>query len=128
MKNLNAKQIEQVKKLRTFTSTGHFHGNTKKVGALSLTDIKIIVQKKIDRELLKMPCDTKTNAQRLKWLIKWSKECINTPYFKTLIEGNTGIYYASPTYGHSDYNKSRIFDKTPETLNLMRIFNAIIKN
>jgi len=55
-----------------------------------------------------------------------SLECANTNYFKVLIEGNTGIYYASAAYGHSDYNKSRVFNKTPETLKLMQIFNLIV--
>lgn len=128
MKNLTAKQIEQVKNLNPWGISINFHGNRKKVGALPIELAKIIILKKRSRELIKTACNKKTNTQILKGLIKWSKECINTPYFKTLIEGNTGIYYASPTYGHSDYNKSRIFDKTPETLNLMRIFNALIKN
>jgi hypothetical protein len=125
MKNLNAKQIEQVKAIRTWTNT-RFHGNTKKVDALLLTDIKIIIQKKYVREIAKQSNTKKSNATILRELIKWSKECKGTGYFKTLIEGNTGIYYASPTFGHSDYNKSRIFDKNEQTLNLMRIFNALV--
>lgn len=138
MKNLSAKQIEQVKSLTTFTST-KFHGNTKKVGSLSVSDFKAIVAKKYNRSLGNYVCKNgkvvfsfqfneapKSNAQRVRELIKWSLECKNTNYFKVMIEGNSGIYYAHPEYRHSDYNKSRLFDKTPETLRLMQLFNAIV--
>ena len=140
MKNLSAKQIEQIKSISPFTST-NFHGNTKKIGSLSISDFKAIVAKKYNRRMgnyvskngvlihsfvfKKQP---ETNIQLLRRLINWSLKCKGTNYFKVLIEGNTGIYYAHPFYGHNDYNKSRVFDKNPQTLKLMHLFNSIIKN
>lgn len=125
MKNLTAKQIAQVKEIKTWNST-RFHGNTKKVGSLSVTDFKEIIAKKVSRELAKIDTSKKSNVQKVRELITWSLQTKGTGYFKVLIEGNTGIYYASATYGHSDYNKTRVFAKTPETLKLMGLFNAIV--
>lgn len=125
MKNLTAKQIQQVKEIKTWTST-KFHGNTKKVGSLLVADLKAIVAKKSKRNHAKIDFSKKTNVQIVRELINQSKNSIGTSYFKILIEGNTGIYYASPSYGHSDYNKTRVFAKTPETLKLMNLFNSII--
>lgn len=124
MKNLTAKQIAQVKTIKTWTST-KFHGNAKKAGSLLVADLKGIVAKKVSREVAKI--DTKkSNVQKVRELIKWSLETKGTGYFKVLIEGNTGIYYASAAYGHSDYNKSRVFEKNAVTLRLMELFNAIV--
>ncbi len=125
MKNLSAKQIAQVKEIKTWTST-KFHGNTKKVGSLLVTDLKAIVAKKVSRELAKIDTSKKSNVQKVRELLQWSIQTKGTGYFKVLIEGNTGIYYASPVYGHSDYNKSRVFEKNAETLKLMQLFNSII--
>lgn len=125
MKNLSQKQIEEIKNIPSWTLT-KFHGNQRKVGSLLVSDFKAIVAKKSARQIAKSETGVKSNVQKVKELIRWSLECKGTPYFKTLIEGNTGIYYASPKFGHSDYNKTRVFDKTPETLNLMRIFQNIV--
>lgn len=127
MKNLSSKQIEQVKQLQTCTSVNHFHGNTKKVGSLLLSDIKDIVAKKIKRNILKnASASNKTDVQITKECVNWSIECKGSSYFKTMIEGNTGIYYASAEFGHKDYNKSRLFDKNEKTIKLMHIFNSIV--
>jgi hypothetical protein len=138
MKQLTAEQIAQVKQITTWTST-RFHGNTKKVGHLLISDLKAIVSKKYNRSIgnyvtkngriiypINFKSVQKSNVQKVKELIKWSLEAKGTSYFKLLIEGNTGIYYASPVYGHSDYNKTRLFNKTPETLRLMYLFNKIV--
>lgn len=45
-----------------------------------------------------------------------------TSYYKTIIKGKTGWYYASPTYGHEDYNKTRLFDINPENDKLVENF------
>ena len=66
------------------------------------------------------------HKQRIESLIESSIRAKGTPYFKIMIDGNTGIYYASPVYRHSDYNKTRVFDKTPETLLLMQEFNRVV--
>lgn len=139
MKNLSKKQIEQVKTLTPHTST-RFHGNQKKVGELLVSDLKEVVAKKWNRFAgncvtkngkiiysYEFKQEKKSNIQKLRDLIKWSLECKGSNYFKILIEGNTGIYYAHPDYQHSDYNKSRIFDKNEETLKLMHLFNSIVK-
>lgn len=65
-----------------------------------------------------------TNKQITNECIMLSKKAHGTPYFKVMILGNTGIYYASPIYQHKDYNKTRLFDITDETLKLMMYFNS----
>ena len=125
MKNLTKQQVQQVKTITCWSST-KFHGNTKKVGSFLVADFKAIVVKKVSREVAKIDTSKKSNAQKVRELISWSKETKGTNYFKVLIEGNTGIYYASATFGHSDYNKSRVFAKTPETLKLLQLFNAVV--
>ena len=125
MKNLSSKQIAQVRAIKTWTST-KFHGNTKKVGSLLVADLKAIVAKKVSRELAKIDTSKKSNVQKVRELIQWSIQTKGTGYFKILIDGNTGIYYASPVYRHRDYNKSRVFEKNTETLKLMRMFNAVV--
>lgn len=131
MKNLTAKQIAQVKAINAWDST-KFHGNRKKIGLLSVADFEDIVMKKYRRRLnqpVHYTVDYPKNESKIakvKRLLKWSIECKGTSYFKTLIEGNTGIYYASPVYGHGDYNKSRVFDKNEKTLKLMQLFNKIV--
>lgn len=131
MKNLNAKQIAQVKEIDVWTNT-NFHGNRKFVGSLPVEFLKEIVAKKNKRSANKPAHYTldysknETQIQKVKRLLRWSLECKGTGYFKTLIEGNTGIYYASPVFGHRDYNKSRVFDKNAQTLKLMQLFNSIV--
>jgi hypothetical protein len=51
---------------------------------------------------------------------------ISTPYGKILVVGNTSIYWASPNFGHSDYNKSRAFENTPENRILAKKINAYL--
>jgi hypothetical protein len=125
MKNLSPKQIAQVKEIKTWTPT-KFHGNRKKVGSLPVAVFKAIVEKKVSRSLSNLDTGKKTIYQEAKELINWSKKTKGTPYFKVLIEGNTGIYYASPIYMHADYNKSRVFERNAKTLKLMTLINAII--
>ena len=128
MKNLSVQQIAQVKRLHVW-SNQKLHGNTKKVGFLLLEDYVKIVAKKINRERLKsvdIRSNKSTEYDLLRHLLKRSKDSKNTPYFKVLIEGNKNIYYASPIYGHSDYNKSVAFPKNEKTLKLMDLFNSIV--
>jgi len=127
MKNLTAKQIAQVKEIRTWTST-KFHGNTKKVGSILVSDLKSIVAKKVSRELLKIDVFyKKSDFQKIKELLGRAQQTKGTNYFKIMIEGNTNIYLAHPYYQHSDYNKSRVFPKNEKTLKLMELFNALAK-
>lgn len=128
MKNLNVTQIKEVKEIKTFTNVNRFHGNQKRLqkNGLLIEDIKTIVLTKRNREISQQWSVRLTDVQMLRELIKDSLDSIGTPYFKTLIEGNTGIYYASDVYGHSDYNKTRVFSKNEKTLKLMSLFNSII--
>ncbi len=126
MKNLSKKQIEEVKKINQWSSL-RFHGNTKKVGDFSINNFKSIIEKKINRDYLKLDVSKKSNASIIRDLINNSLKAVGTPYFKILIEGETGIYYASPVYNHHDYNKSRLFDKTPQTIKLMELFNSYVQ-
>jgi hypothetical protein len=126
MTNLTAKQIEQVKQIKAWTST-RFHGNRKKVGGLPIADFRAIVAKKKTREYAKIDTSNKSNIQVVKSCINQSLKAKGSNYFKIMIEGNTNIYYAHPVYGHSDYNKSRLFPKNTQTLKLMQLFNAIVK-
>jgi len=125
MKNLNKKQIEQVKKIKSWTNT-QFHGNRKRVEALTVQQVIEIVSKKQAREIAKYPATPVNIYQRIRSLMVESRRTKGTNYFKVLIEGYSGIYYASPVYGHSDYNKTRVFDSSPLTLKLMNLFNAIV--
>ena len=123
MINLTKKQIEEVKKLQSCSNTS-FHGNRKKINGVPVKLIKEIVEKKRQRE--KGRATTISIESRVKKLLTWSLECKGTNYYKILIEGNTGIYYASPIYLHADYNKSRVCDKNEKTLKLMNLFNKIL--
>lgn len=125
MKKLTNKQIKQVKNITCYQST-QFHGNTKKVGEIFINDFKEIVYKKKQRQLYKHNC-VKTKIEHLKELIAYTIKFKNTTYCKNLILGNTGIYYASINFGHKDYNKTRVFDITPQNLKLMNLFNKIVK-
>jgi hypothetical protein len=122
MRNKEINKIAQIKDLKPWTNL-RFHGNTKKIGLLTINEVKSIVLKKREREKLKFETSTPSEIQLTKELIKESKRSAGTNYFKVLIEGNTGIYYASNIYGHNDYNKTRVFEKNPKTLKLMDVFN-----
>lgn len=125
MRNLNTKQIAEVKNIKAHTYMG-FHANTKKVGLLPIADFKEIVLKKNKRAQYTYSLSKKTPLQVTRELIAISLESKNTNYFKIMIEGNSGIYYASAEYQHSDYNKSRLFEKNEETIKIMNLFNAIV--
>ena len=124
MKNLSKKQIEQVKKIKSWEIT-YFHGNRKKVGVLSVDDFKMIVQKKRTREILKQYSEKVNPAKEVRELLQHAIKYKNTSYCKILIEGNRNIYYASPVYLHSDYNKTRLFPKNEQTVRLTYLFNQI---
>lgn len=62
----------------------------------------------------------------LRGLIEWQKNCIGTPYLKILIEGNKHIYWASPTYGHADYNRTIWADNTPANRKRMQLINKML--
>jgi hypothetical protein len=125
---LSKKQIEEIKKISPFENI-KFHGNRKKIGNLPISLVKEIKEKKQRR---KYGCTIgtapkKSDLGKLVELIKWSLQCKDTNYFKILIEGNTGIYYAHPEFKHQDYNKSRVFDKNENTIKYIDIFNRILK-
>ena len=47
-------------------------------------------------------------------------------YSKILIFGNTNIYWASPIYQHSDYNKSIAMPRTTKNEKLAYLINRIL--
>lgn len=47
-------------------------------------------------------------------------------YTKRLIIGNTHIYWASPVYGHQDYNKSIFADNTPQNRRKAELINNLL--
>lgn len=51
---------------------------------------------------------------------------IRTNYGKILIEGNTRIYWAHPTHGHSDYNKSAAMPNTETNRRAATLINSIL--
>lgn len=127
MQKLTQKQIEEIKKISPFENI-NFHGNRKKINNLPISLVKEIKDKKLRRKYCQIGTSPKkSDLGKLIDLIKWSLQCKNTNYFKVLIEGNTGIYYAHPDYKHSDYNKSRVFDKNENTIKFIEIFNRILK-
>lgn len=131
-------EVETIKSLTTSTFISN-DGRRRKHKNICIKLAREIVMKKRQRAGLELSKGVKSWAlcpkikelqkyKKVKKLLKDSKENINTPYFKTLIVGNTGIYYASPVYGHSDYNKTRVFDKTEKTLKIASIFNRMLIN
>lgn len=126
MKHLSKKQIEEVAAIRTFSRT-NFHGNTKKVGSLPLSLYLSVIEKRKQRELLKHESTAnESEMQKVRRLLFYSQQATGTPYYKIMIDGNTGIYYASPYYGHQDYNKYRVFEKNEKTLRIMNLFNTLL--
>jgi len=127
MKNLTKQQIEQVKTITSFYASNKQHGNRKYHSWFTLLlkdDVKRIIEKKSIRKVLNYPARPKSELAILRELISRSESSINTNYFKVLIEGETGIYFAHPVHQHSDYNKSRVFEKNEKTLRLMDLFNS----
>ena len=59
---------------------------------------------------------------------KWQKDkgLMTTIYAKILIEGNTNIYWASPVYGHSDYNKSVAFENNGVNRKVAQLINKYL--
>lgn len=119
-------QIKTIKGIKPWQSS-NFHGNRKTIGGIPISMYREILEKRRDRELSKISSIGKeSHMERVRKLLHLSMERIGTPYFKVMIEGNSGIYYASPTYMHDDYNKCRLFDKTEKTLKIMQVFNSIL--
>jgi len=134
MKKLNKKQIEQVRiiNIHNSPSPDFFHGNRKKVGELTIDVYREIYEKMLKRYNSKERI--KINEIKTKSYTKIALECYNmskgsfgTNYYKKMVEGNTGIYYAHPIHLHDDRNRTRIFEKNEKTLKIMQIFNSIFE-
>jgi hypothetical protein len=70
--------------------------------------------------------DLKPLNQPVQDVIHYAKEQAKkglNSYTKVLIEGNTSIYWASPVYQHSDYNKSRALENNEKNREVMRVVN-----
>lgn len=57
--------------------------------------------------------------------VRWQKT-LERRYLKILIVGDKHIYWASPAYGHSDYNKSVWRENTPENRRKAEIINKFL--
>jgi len=128
MKNLTAKQIQEIKDLKSWNRTSGFHGNVKKIGNLPIDLYKAIIEKKRKREIIAQKLNVNNNhlVAQVREMISIYKSLVGTSYEKQMILGKTGIYLANPSYGHSDYNKTRMFDINEQTLKLMNLFNSLI--
>jgi len=126
MKNPTAKQIEALKALSGQYLTSRMHGNCKTFKGLPVNVYLEIARKRREREELRVHIDRETYGQTFRRLLGWSIECIGSNYYKVMIEGNKNIYYASPDYGHADYNKSRIWPNNERGHKLMNLFNSIL--
>ena len=126
MKNFTQTQIDAIKQLEYYTPI-KFHGNRKQYNGIPVEMVKKVVETKQNRMYARHSGTMPSLFQTVRELVRQSRESKGTPYFKTLIEGNTGIYYASPSYGHRDYNKTRICDKNDTTLKIMSLFNSLIQ-
>ena len=59
--------------------------------------------------------------------IQFAKEQEKGNYLKILIAGNNNYYWASSTYGHSDFNKSIAFPITQKTKHIAEKINSILR-
>jgi hypothetical protein len=127
MKALSHSQIATIKTIQHWNSTGLIHGNTKYYRGLPVSLFRDIVEKKRTREMLKDSNFSNLRPlERIRIMLRQSLSNKGTSYHKVLIMGNTGIYYASPVYGHSDYNKIRVMDANPRNIRIMELFNNIV--
>lgn len=72
------------------------------------------------------PMDLKPLEQPIQDVIKYAKKQVKeglSSYSKVLIEGNSSIYWASPVYKHSDYNKSVAMENNEKNREVMRVVN-----
>lgn len=127
MKALTQSQIATIRGIRAWNSTGMIHGNTKHYKGLPVSLFRDIVEKKKARELLRDSNYSNLRLmERIRIMLNQSIANKGTSYHKVMIMGNTGIYYASPIYLHSDYNKVRVMDITPRNIRIMELFNKIV--
>ena len=128
MKKLTKKQIEVIKTIsHPKFEERSFHGNKKNINGIPVSDWVQIIEKKIEREKRKNHFPRPSILQKFKMLLEISKKNKNTNYQKTLIEGKTSIYFASPIYGHKDYNKSIFCEKNEKTIKLIGLFKKMVQ-
>jgi hypothetical protein len=125
--SLSQSQIATIREIKAWNSTGMIHGNTKHFRGLPVSLFRDIVDKKKARELLKDSNYSNLRPlERIRIMLNQSLSNKGTNYHKVLIMGNTGIYYASPVYLHSDYNKVRVMDASPRNIRIMELFNKLV--
>lgn len=57
---------------------------------------------------------------------KFQKKSGQSTYSKKLVIGHTNIYWASPNYGHADYNKSIAFENTEKNRCVASVINRYL--
>jgi hypothetical protein len=95
---------------------------TQKVEAASYR----IAYQKENKEYCYKPNPLKVN-EAIKHAHYHRRNTIGTNYFKILIIGKNNIYWASPVYGHSDYNKARAFSNTEKNRRAAYLINQLLK-
>ena len=75
---------------------------------------------RIDHSSVKMPIKAAVDHA------KYNKNRGYDNYSKKLILGNTNIYWASPVYEHSDYNKSVAFPNTEKFRKIASLINKFL--
>lgn len=131
--------MKKVKELKSATKTEIFKFVAKKFGNENLKN-KVydflknhsVYGEKVAYKIAyfneKLDCSNVVNlpVSRIVEMAKHYKNQGSSNYSKILIEGNSNIYWASPVYGHSDYNKSIAISKNENTLKLMQLVNCFL--
>lgn len=89
----------------------------------SMEDLKRIHRKKVERWGL-LHAEEYAPIKELLFSIEKNRNAVS--YQKVLFVGNKHIYWASPAYGHMDYNKSIFADNTPANRRKAEIINRMI--
>lgn len=72
---------------------------------------------------------TKNTESKISKAIRYAmqqKKAGKSPYSKILVVGNSNIYWCSPIYLHSDYNKSIAFENNEKNRKLALIINKYL--
>ena len=83
-------------------------------------------RKKMVKNGFFMPSKPNNRVLATTYLAKFEMAEKRGRYSKILIFGNTNIYWASPIYQHSDYNKSIAMPKNPKNEKLAYLINRIL--
>ena len=89
---------------------------------------KLTIMRNDDHQIRRLS-SKRFNREQILRTIKIAKEEVERgydSYSKILIKGHTNIYWASPVYEHSDYNKSRALPITEKNLKVLEAVNKYL--